>query len=108
MKKLKTVHKQNTAKGMIFPVILFVAMILIMLKGTLYFGNMNDRQNIDLMRQAIKRAAIQCYAIEGYYPSSISYLEENYGIYIDHDKYFIDYMNIASNIMPNIEVYERY
>ena len=50
------------------------------------------------------RACIQCYAIEGRYPPSVEYLEENYGIQIDHDKYNVFYDGFASNIMPEITV----
>lgn len=54
--------------------------------------------------KAITRACIQCYAIEGRYPPSVEYLEENYGIQIDHDKYNVFYDGFASNIMPEITV----
>ena len=31
------------------------------------------------VRQVVIDAAVQCYALEGAYPSELSYLEENYG-----------------------------
>ena len=37
-------------------------------------------------------------------PPSVEYLEENYGIQIDHDKYNVFYDGFASNIMPEITV----
>ena len=33
-----------------------------------------------LLEDAITRALVTCYAVEGRYPSSLSYLEENYGV----------------------------
>lgn len=56
------------------------------------------------LKDAIKRASVQCYAIEGRYPPSIAYLEENYGIQIDRDRYYVFYQGFASNIMPEITV----
>ena len=34
----------------------------------------------------------------------MEYLEENYGVQIDHDKYNVFYDGFASNIMPEITV----
>lgn len=59
------------------------------------------------LQNAIKRASVQCYAIEGRYPSSVNYLVKNYGIQIDEDKYAVFYDGFASNIMPDITVNVR-
>ena len=42
--------------------------------------------------------------MEGRYPPSVDYLEENYGILIDRDKYDVFYSGFASNFMPDITV----
>ena len=52
------------------------------------------------------KAAINCYAIEGFYPADIDYLKDNYGLIID-DRYNVFYEVQASNIMPNISVNRR-
>ena len=36
------------------------------------------------LRTAVLDAAVQCYALEGAYPQSLSYLEENYGVQVNH------------------------
>lgn len=100
--------KQSYLKGYLFPIIIFVIVLIFLIRGAFYFEHISSRQNLDLTRQSIRRATIQCYAIEGVYPSDVSYLEENYGLVIDHDKFFVEYSGFASNIMPSIEVYERY
>ena len=56
------------------------------------------------LRTAVLDAAVQCYALEGAYPQSLSYLEENYGIQIDRERYNVFYSGFASNIMPDITV----
>lgn len=48
---------------------------------------------------------MHCYAIEGQYPESVAYLEENYGLRIDHDRYIVHYDIFADNIMPEITVF---
>ena len=44
----------------------------------------------------------QCYAIEGRYPPSVEYLEENYAVQINRKKYNVFYDGFASNVMPEI------
>lgn len=64
-----------------------------------------DFEKFEILSDAIKRSAVQCYAIEGFYPPSIEYMENKYGLVVDHDKYVINYHIFASNIMPDVEVY---
>ena len=92
LKNLKEVaHK--TEKGwkrqILFPIVSFVM------------------QSIELLRQSVRKAVVQCYAIEGAYPPDIDYLEKEYSLEYNHDKYYIDYEVFASNVMPNVDVYER-
>ena len=56
-------------------------------------------------QQAVRRAAVQCYAIEGRYPSSVAYLKENYGLVVDEEKYVIHYQNMGDNLLPEIAVF---
>ena len=59
------------------------------------------------MEDAIKKAAVQCYAIEGSYPPDLQYLVDNYGIILNEDTYFYHYQVIGSNVMPDIIVLEK-
>jgi len=59
------------------------------------------------IKEAIERACIQCYALEGSYPPDLDYLSKNYGLILNDDKYFYYYEVFASNVMPYVEVYER-
>ena len=92
--------------GIIFSILSSVLIILILFMG---FNNtqkaISDDELIRL-RDNIMKAAINCYAIEGFYPDDISYLEENYGLIID-DSYNIFYEVQGSNMMPSISVNRR-
>lgn len=86
--------------------------VLLIILFTYYFyysvGNVQaagEEEKFEMLSDAIKRTAVQCYTIEGFYPPSIEYLEDNYGLVVDHDKYVISYSIFASNIMPEVEVY---
>ncbi len=59
------------------------------------------------IHDAIMDSAKQCCAIEGNYPSSLEYLEQNYGLTINHEDYVISYESFAGNIMPTVVVTPR-
>jgi hypothetical protein len=46
------------------------------------------------------------YAVEGRYPESIDYIEENFGIFIDRTRYIVHYQIFATNVFPDIAVIE--
>ena len=56
------------------------------------------------LEDSIRRAAVACYATEGYYPPDLNYLQTVYGIQIDDDRYAVHYEIFAENLMPDITV----
>ena len=78
-------------RGLLLSFLLFLAAAAAFGAGSLGFLNRTGQRSQETLRKAITRACIQCYAIEGRYPPSVEYLEENYGIQIDHDKYNVFY-----------------
>jgi len=65
--------------------------------------NAADMQT-EALEQTIRRASVTCYAVEGRYPESFSYLMENYGLTVDFSRYAVRYTVSGSNVMPDIEV----
>ena len=59
------------------------------------------------MLDAVRRAALTCYAVEGVYPQSLEELERGYGLAYNKDAYIVSYDAFASNIMPNIQVLRK-
>ncbi len=59
---------------------------------------------LKMVEENIKKATMTCYSVEGFYPSSISYLEENYGLVVDEKKVNVFYQTIGSNLFPDIRV----
>ena len=59
------------------------------------------------LEDAIRRAAVACYAAEGIYPPDLTYLEEHYGVQVDEVRYMVAYTVFASNLMPDITVLEN-
>lgn len=70
-------------------------------------GKSLDKEKVQMTQSAIIRAAVNCYAIEGVYPPNLQYIEQNYGVQIDHDALIVTYDQFSSNIMPFIDVIEK-
>lgn len=75
--------------------------------GSRKVGRDLDSASAQALRQAVLQAAVQCYAVEGSYPSSLDYLEENYGLLVNYDRFIVTYEAFASNLMPQVNVLER-
>ena len=86
-------------------VLLIGGFLYLFLIGTQGIASKTKTEQLNVLDQAIRRATIQCYAIEGRYPPSVEYLEEHYGLSIDREKYHVFYDGWASNIMPDITVF---
>lgn len=56
------------------------------------------------LEDALRRAAVACYAAEGVYPPTVDYLTQHYGIQIDRERYYVFYEVFAENLMPEITV----
>lgn len=57
------------------------------------------------LKEAIMQSAVQCFATEGAYPSTLAHLENHYKLVINHDDYIVSYNCFAPNIAPDVEVY---
>ena len=66
-----------------------------------------SEEELALLRQQVRRAAVACYASEGRYPQSLDYLEREYGLRYDGERYAVRYDAFASNVMPDISVSVR-
>ena len=61
-------------------------------------------ENLSIIENGVRRAATECYAVEGFYPEDIEYLKENYSLYVDDNICIVHYSPVSSNIMPDIRV----
>ena len=67
----------------------------------------SGKSETEIVRSAVRDAALTCYAVEGAYPDSVDYLREHYHLAYDESHYFITYEAFASNRIPDIYVTER-
>ena len=67
----------------------------------------SQRMEEELVLQAVRSAALTCYAVEGAYPMSLDELEHGYGLAYNKEAYIVVYNAFASNIMPDIQVLRK-
>lgn len=86
-------------------IIIIIVLIVYMYIAVDNAQRKSNEESYNILSDAIIRSAVQCYAIEGFYPPDIEYLENNYGLLVDHNKYFVSYSVFASNIIPEVQVF---
>ena len=78
-----------------------------MLQGVRQAARVSDEEGLRMAEQAVRQAAVSCYALEGAYPASYADLKQRSGVAVDEERYIIFYEIFASNIMPDVTVLER-
>lgn len=67
----------------------------------------STKQEMSNLEEAVRKDMTLCYALEGFYPATVTYMEEHYGLTYNKDKYVIDYEYTGSNLMPEVLIIER-
>ena len=109
MRSKKNIFRKSAGdilRSALLPIIFTVLMMGMIVYGLRQTEESSRAEGMRILDESIRRAIVVNYAIEGSYPESIAYLEENYGIHIDWSKYVVHYSIFASNIMPDMSVIE--
>jgi hypothetical protein len=106
-KRFRLRQRLKRLAGRLPGALLFVALLALFLFSVDKAAQAHEREAAAQLEKSVRRAAMVCYALEGRYPESLSYLKDNYGIMIDEEKFAVHYDIFASNIMPEIFVVEK-
>ena len=103
-----TFETQRKRRRTLALIALFMALVIVLVAFTVESMQQASReQGAASLRESILSSALQCCAIEGAYPQSLQYLEDNYGLTVNHQDYIISYEAFASNLMPSVVVTPR-
>ena len=105
IKRVLSLRARLITAAVLLAVLVLAALGLML--GSRQVGRDLDNASAQALRQAVLQAAVQCYAVEGSYPASLDYLEENYGLLVNHDRFIVTCEAFASNLMPQVNVLER-
>jgi len=81
---------------------------LVLLGLMLGMSNADDAsrsEGVRLLQDALYRVSLHSYAVNGHFPPSLAYIEENYNIFIDRSRFVVWYDVFASNIVPDIRIF---
>ena len=88
-------------------VVVVAALLAAIVAGIFASRSLTVEQGAASVRSSIIAAAVQCCAVEGSYPSSLSHLEQDYGLVLNHNDYAITYEWLGDNIPPSVKVVVR-
>ena len=89
------------------PAVFFLLVLAAFLLGLGAVSGLSARQEAKSLENSIRQSAVQCYALEGFYPDSLAYLEAHYGLHYDKERYIVSYEAIGSNLTPGVTVISR-
>ena len=87
--------------------LLALALILWFFTALGNIGQTQAQEGKQQLENALRRAAVACYATEGFYPPTVEYMQEHYGVQVDEELYRVFYEVHGENMMPEITVLER-
>lgn len=96
------IGKKDLAAGAAFLALIAGFVLLVNL-----LTSTSTEQETQLVHDAVRNAALTCYATEGVYPESLDYLREHYGLAYNTDRFVVSYDAFASNLVPSVDVLER-
>lgn len=84
--------------------LIFAAIILVFILCIFRISGDTDARQKEALSEALSRNILYCYTIEGSYPESLEYIQENYPLVYDTDRFYIDYRTNGANIYPEVTV----
>ena len=109
MEKAFTTAKKERGSPLkvLIPIAVFVLIAVIVVVGVNGLSSSADAERLKTMEQSVRRSVVQCYAIEGRYPFDLEYLEDNYGLILDRERFVYHYQMVGANILPQIVVFSK-
>jgi hypothetical protein len=89
------------------PIIAFLVLFILFLRGVNTVSDTTMSKQQESLETALDRSIAQCYAVEGKYPPSVSYLVEHYGLTYDADTFLVDYDSYGDNLFPDVTVIRK-
>ena len=100
--KKKTIF--NVRMALLLPILTFVPVMVLFVYGISSVSLTSRTKARESLEETLNRDIVHCYAVEGVYPPSLDFIEQNYGLEYDTDMLYVDYVPIASNIYPDVTV----
>lgn len=101
---MRVIRRHKFIFGCILAVLVLFFILLMQTRST---SAEQTEKEIRSITDAVNQRALQCYVIEGAYPESLAYLEENYGLTVNKEDFRVVYTPYAENMPPEVRVISR-
>lgn len=105
--RFETDKQHRFYRNTILSVLLFFLVIGAFSYGITQVADRTQERALETLENALDRGITRCYSLEGRYPDSLEYLEQNYGLVYDKERFLVMYQPVASNIRPVVQVIDR-
>lgn len=96
-----TIQKKKKINKTLVSIVFFAIIVIAFLFAINYTSNATLDHQEEALNQALERDIVMCYAQNGYYPPSLDYIREHYGLIYDDNTFLVNYQPVADNIRPN-------
>ena len=107
MSRFQTEKKSHSSRRIVLSAVIFALILGLFLLGVSSFSDDTLDRQYESLENALNRDITYCYAVEGFYPESLDYIKEHYGLTYDEDHFYVDYHAIAANIPPDVTIIRR-
>ncbi len=91
-------------RGLLLAGVGFLLLALLFILSVSLTARQSAARETEVLNNALRRAIVTCYAVEGRYPPSLDYIDQNYGVSVDKSRYAVFYDAFAANVMPTVRV----
>ena len=99
-------HKRASG-GLIAALVLFAAILTVFLFAIHSLETGNKARERETLEKALNRTIAYCYAVEGRYPESLTYMEETYGLTYNEEDFIVDYRVDGANLYPKVTILDK-
>ncbi len=99
--------KKRSSRTLLISAAVFLAVLLGFLWALNSVSAGTNRRQRESLEKALDRCIAWCYAVEGAYPDSLSYMKEHYGLRYDEEHFFVDYHSRGGNMLPDVTILEK-
>jgi hypothetical protein len=100
----KSLARRLFGSKLLWMLVFIVAIVAFMLVSTDGISDQVKANQARFVEDSVRRSAVQCYALEGSFPPSLQYLEQNYNLFVDRQHYAVYYEFMGGNLLPQIRV----
>lgn len=104
MARFQAKQSVTYGKKLFYSILIFFILLFLFLYGVNNLSLTAVQRQKEQLENALTRAVTYSYAMNGYYPESLSTLIEDYKINYNQELFYVDYRVLGGNLFPDITI----